>query len=164
MKTLNRTLAVFLAASSIALAVPLAAQASPMMGGEMEGCRGSQSMKGQRDGMPRMMKGLNLTAEQEARITELRKQDADLMAEKFKAMRDSRTQLHEMQKKGEYDEAKVKALTEQAALAMAEMGQLRARQHHQMMDILTPEQRQAFEAQREKMMQRWEKKRAGKPA
>jgi Spy/CpxP family protein refolding chaperone len=85
-----------------------------------------------------MMKKLKLTPEQEAKITELRKQDSELISAKYQSMRDSRAQLHEMQKNGDYDEAKVKALTEQGAQAMAEMAQLRARQHHQMMEVLSP--------------------------
>ncbi len=168
MNTFKRTLAVFLATSSIALAVPLAANAGPMMGGGMEGsCGGkgwSEMRGGKHDGLPPMMKKLGLTPEQEARITELRKQDSALIGEKYQSMRDSRAQLHEMQKNGDYDEAKVKALTEQGAQAMAEMAQLRARQHHQMMEVLTPEQRQKFATQREEMMKRWEKKRGEKPA
>ena len=79
-------------------------------------------------------------------------------------MRDNRSQMQAMMKAGDYDEAKVKTLTEQGAQAMAEMMQLRARQHHQMMAILTPEQRTQFEAQREEMMQRKDKMRGGRPA
>jgi hypothetical protein len=40
MNTFKRSLAVFLATSSIALALPLAATAGPMMGGGMEGACG----------------------------------------------------------------------------------------------------------------------------
>lgn len=169
MKTRNHTLTAFLAASSIALAVPLFAQARPMMDG-MDGCNAPQAMQGKRgfsgdrDGLPPMMKRLKLTPEQESKITQLRKQDADLMGEKFKTMRDSRAQLHEMQLKGEYDEAQVKSFTEKGAQAMAEMGQIRARQHHEMMQILTPEQRKQFESQRERMMNRGEQRREGRPA
>ena len=167
MNTFKRTLAVFLATSSIALAVPLAANAGPMMGGGMEGGCGkgwSEMRGGQRDGVPPMMKKLKLSAEQEAKITELRKQDAELIGDKVKTMRDNRSQMQAMMKAGDYDEAKVKTLTEQGAQAMAEMMQLRARQQHQMMAILTPEQRTQFEAQREEMMQRKDKRRGGRPA
>ncbi|MCB1967597.1 Spy/CpxP family protein refolding chaperone [Accumulibacter sp.] len=164
MNTFKRTLAVFLATSSIALALPPAAHAGPMAGGGMDGgCQGHGAMRGQRDGLPPMMKDLKLSPEQETRISELRKQDSALLSEKYESMRDSRRQLREMQKKGDYDEAQVKALTEKGALAMAEMAQLRARQHHQMMEILTPEQRTQFEEQRERMAQRWERKRGGRP-
>ncbi|HCZ16797.1 MAG TPA: Spy/CpxP family protein refolding chaperone [Accumulibacter sp.] len=163
MKTLNRTLAMFLAASSIALAVPMTVHADPMIGG-MDGCRGSQGMRGEPDGLPRMFRNLNLSTSQEAKIAELRKQDAVLMAEKLKVMRDTRVQLHELLKGETYDDTKVKALTEQGALAMAEMGQLRARQHYQTMQILTPEQRKEFDTQRERMISRWEQKRQGRPS
>ncbi|WP_291993513.1 Spy/CpxP family protein refolding chaperone [Candidatus Accumulibacter sp. ACC003] len=163
MKTFKYTLAAFLAASSIALAIPLTVEAAPM-GDGMAGCRGSQGMHGPREGLPRMMKKLKLTPEQEAKISDLRKQDAELIGAQLKVMDDSRTQLHELQKSDTYDEAKIKALTEQGAQAMASMGQLRARQHYQMMQILSPEQRQEFDAQRERMMKRWEEKRQGRPA
>jgi hypothetical protein len=48
MNTFKRSLAVFLATSSIALALPLAANAGPMMGGGMEGgCgQGWSAMRG----------------------------------------------------------------------------------------------------------------------
>lgn len=137
MKTRNTILAVLLAAGGIAMAVPFATQARPM--GGMEGCEHPHAMKGERDGIPRMLKRLDLSDAQKEQIGKLRQQDATALAEKFKIMRDSRAQLRDMRMKGEYDEAKIKALTEQGAQAMAEMGQLRARQMHEMAQILTPE-------------------------
>jgi len=160
MKYRNHILTAFLAASSIALVLPLATQARSM--GGMEGCEMPHAMKGDRDGLPPMMKRLNLTDEQKDKISQLRKQDAGVMAEKFKAMRDSRTQLREMQAKGEYDAAKVKVLTEQGAQTMAEMGQIRARQHHEMMQILTPDQRKQVAEKRERMMKHWDKRLEGR--
>ncbi|MDO9225825.1 MAG: Spy/CpxP family protein refolding chaperone [Pseudomonadota bacterium] len=156
MKFRNHILTAFLAASSIALVVPLTTQARSM--GDMGGCDRLHAMQGERDGLPPMMKRLNLTDEQKDKISQLRKQDAGLMAEKFKAMRDARSQLHEMQSKGEYDEAKVKVLTEQGAQTMAEMGQMRARQHHEVMQILTPDQRKQVAEKRERMMKHRDKR------
>ncbi|MBE2258132.1 MAG: Spy/CpxP family protein refolding chaperone [Candidatus Accumulibacter sp.] len=163
MNTLSRHIATFLAASSIALAVPGTAQADPMIG-DMPGCRGGQGMAGPRDGLPPMIRKLKLTPEQEAQIVALHKQDAELIGEKLKLMRDSRRQLRELSNADVYDEGKVKALTEQGAQAMAEMGQLRARQHYQTMQVLTPAQRKEFAALREGMMSRWQGKRQGRPA
>ncbi|MDD5391125.1 MAG: Spy/CpxP family protein refolding chaperone [Gallionellaceae bacterium] len=160
MKFRNYILTAFLAASSIALAIPLTTQARSM--GGMEGCERPHGMRGERDGLPPMMKRLNLTDEQKDKISQLRKQDAGLMAEKFKIMRDSRIQLHELQSKDEYDEAKVKVLTEQGAQTMAEMGQIRARQHHEIMQILTPDQRKQFAEKRERMMKHWDKRHEGR--
>ena len=153
MKTFNHTLAMFLAASSIALAVPLAVEARPM-GGDADDCRGPNAMQGHRDGVPPSLAALKLTSEQRERISALRRQDADLMDEKFKHVRDTRAQLDEMEMRGEYDEVKVRMLTEEGARVMAEMAQIRARQQHQMMAILTPEQRQQFAAQRAETMKR----------
>ena len=99
MNTFKRTLAVFLATSSIALALPLAANAGPMMGGGMEGgCgQGRSAMRGgPDDGLPPMMKKLKLTPAQEAKITELRKQDSELISAKYQSMRDSGAQLDEL--------------------------------------------------------------------
>lgn len=160
MKFRNHILTAFLAASSIALVLPLTTQARSM--GGMEGCEGPHAMQGERDGLPPMMKRLNLTDEQKDKISQLRKQDAGLMAEKFKAMRDSRAQLHDLQSKGEYDAAKVKVLTEQGAQTMAEMGQIRARQLHAMLQILTPDQRKQFAEKRERMMKHWDKRHEGR--
>ncbi len=161
MKVRNTILTVLLAAGGIAMAVPLVTQANPMDG--MGGCDKPHAMKGERDGLPRMLKRLDLSAEQQDRISALRKQDAGIMAEKFKIMRDSRAQLGDMRMKGEYDEARIKALTEQGAQAMAEMGQLRARQMHEMARILTPEQRKQVEAKRERMMKRWQERHEDRP-
>lgn len=152
MSTPSLTLAILLAAG-LSLAVPLSAEAGGPPGAAYN-CLGPQAAQGHRDGVPPMMKGLKLTAEQQARIAELRKQDADLMDEKFKHFRDTRMQLDEMQMKGEYDELQVKKLTEEGAQVMAELEQIRARQQHQMMDILTPAQRKEFEAQSQRLMQR----------
>lgn len=156
MKVRNKILAALLAASSIALVVPLATQAHPM--GGHGGCERSHAMKGESDGLPRMLKRLDLSAEQKEKISALRKQNAGIMAEKFKAVRDNRAQLGDMRMKGEYDEAKIKALTEQGALAMAEIAQLRARQMHEIEQLLTPEQRQQVQAKRERMQKHWQER------
>lgn len=161
MKVRNKILVALIAAGGIAMAVPLATQARPM--GGMDGCEHPHAMQGERDGVPRMLKRLDLSDAQKEQIGKLRQQDATALAEKFKVMRDSRAQLRDMRMKGEYDAAKVKTLTEQGAQAMAEMGQLRARQMHEMAQILTPEQRQQVEAKRERMLKRWQERHEDRP-
>lgn len=161
MKVRNTIITVLLAAGGIAMAVPLATQARPL--GDMEGCEHPRAMQAERDGMPRLFKRLDLSDAQKAQLEQLRQRDAAVLAEKFKTMRDSRAQLRDMRIKGEYDAAKIKALTERGAMAMAEMGQLRARQMHEMAQILTPEQRQQVEAKREKMLKRWQERHGERP-
>ncbi len=156
MNVRTKILAVLLAAGGIAMAVPLATQAHPM--GGQGGCERSHAMKGERDGLPRMLKRLDLSAEQKDKISALRKQDAGILAEKFKTLRDNRAQLGDMRMKGEYDEAKIKMLTEQGAQTMAEIAQLRARQMHEIQQLLTPEQRQQVEAKRERMQKHWQER------
>lgn len=161
MKVRNKILVALIAAGGIAMAVPLVTQANPM--GGMEGCEHPRAMKGERDGLPRMLKQLNLSAEQQDKISQLRQRDAEPIAAKFEAMRDSRAQLRGMLMKGEYDEAKIKTLTERGAQAMAEMGQLRARQMHEVAQILTPEQRKQAEAKRGQMMKHWQQRHEDRP-
>ena len=136
MPTRNRILVTLLAAGSIALAIPPSVAADPMS--EHIDCHGQYEALGHREGVPPMMKGLKLTSEQRARISGLRKQDADLMDEKLKHVRDTRMQLDEMLMRGEYDELEVKKLTEEGGRVMAELEQLRARQQHHCRAFRTP--------------------------
>lgn len=149
----NKTLIALLTAGGLALALPLSGQARPM--GGMEGCESPRAFMGDRDGLPRMMKRLDLTDAQKDQISQLRQRDAAMMAEKFKTLRETRSALRDMRLKDEYDAVRIKMLTEQGALAMAEMAQMRARQHHEIWQILTPEQRQRAEAKRERMRKHW---------
>jgi len=150
MKAPSRYVVALLAASGIALALPLAVQARPMMDGP--GCHGHTSMdrggRGGEFGMfggrhgPAYLRGLNLTEEQQDKIFNLMHAQAPAVRAKVKELRDARSNLEALTRAPSYDEAKVRALTDKAAATMAELARLHARSEHQIYQLLTPEQRQ----------------------
>jgi len=152
----TKIMTAFLAASSIALAIPFAAQARPGGGDVFDGgCRAQGEMMkhgGMRGGHGGgMMRQLDLTDAQQDKMFELRYAMAPKMREEMKTARAASESLRDMMQKGEYDEGKVKELTEQRALAMSRMAQLRARNQYEVFQLLTPEQRdqwQKLQAQR----------------
>lgn len=153
----TKIITAFLAASSIALAVPFAAQARPG-GGDFfgGGCSAHGDMMrhgGMRGGQGGgMMRQLDLTEAQQDKMFELRYAMAPKMREEMKTARAASASLRDMIQNGEYDEAKVKALTDQRAQAMSRMAQLRARNQYEVFQLLTPEQRD-----------QWQKLRAQRP-
>lgn len=153
----TKIIATFLAASSIALAVPFAAQARPGGDGFFDGACSAQGGMMKHGGMRGghgggMMRQIDLTEAQQDKMFELRYAMAPRMHEEMKTMRTASQALRDMMDKGEYDEAKVKALTEQRAQAMSRMAQLRAKNQHEVYQLLTPEQRD-----------QWQKLRAERP-
>jgi len=147
----TKIVSAFLVASSIALAVPLAAQARPDGDGAFAGgcgARGEMMKHGGRHGGergPGMMRELNLTEAQQDKMFELRYAMAPKMREEMKAIRAASESLRDMADKGEYDEAKVKSLTETRAQAMSRMAQLRAKNQHEVYQLLTAEQRDQWQ-------------------
>jgi periplasmic protein CpxP/Spy len=143
----------FLLASSIALAVPLVAQAGPGMGGGMGSCgvsmhRGAGMDGSGRGGMMRMLKGLDLTDAQRDQIFELKHAQMPKMREQMKVVRDLRNQLREAATADSYDAARVKVLTEQQSVAMATMMQSRIAGERAVYELLTPEQRDMLKKKR----------------
>ncbi|HQU88690.1 MAG TPA: Spy/CpxP family protein refolding chaperone [Denitromonas sp.] len=143
----------FLLASSIALAVPLMAQAGPGMGDGMGSCGTSMHRGGgmdgpSRGGMMRMLKGLDLTDAQRDQIFELKHAEMPKMREQMKVMHDLRKQLREAATAENYDAARVKALTEQQSAAMATMMQSRIAGERAVYELLTPEQRETLKDKR----------------
>lgn len=143
----------FLLASSIALAVPMVAQAGPGMGDGMGSCSVSMHRGGGMDGpgrggMMRMLKGLDLTDAQRDQIFELKHAEMPKMREQMKVVRDLKNQLREAASAENYDAARVKALTEQQAAAMATMMQSRIAGERAVYEVLTPEQREQIKETR----------------
>ncbi|MCB1959547.1 MAG: Spy/CpxP family protein refolding chaperone [Rhodocyclaceae bacterium] len=167
MKINTPTLKAFLVASSIALAVPLVAQARPDMDERFgEGPRCEEGMR-KHEGMGRhhggpgmgMLRGLDLSDAQRDRIFELKHALAPKLRDEMKAVHASRQSLREMMDKGEYDAAKVKQLTEEGAAAKARMAQLTLQNQHEVYQLLTPEQRTKMSELREQRAERREAKR-----
>lgn len=145
----KRALTHFMLASSIALGLPLAAGARPMMG-EPDSCGGPMQMMGERgmsggNHLPPFLRDLNLSDTQRDRIFDLMHAQAPAMREQAKAMRKSQMELRQLGLSGEYSEAKAKALADANAQAMAKMGQLQASSSHQVYLLLTPEQQKRLE-------------------
>lgn len=157
MKTSHRYLAALMAAGSITLALPLAAFANPAPGGE--GCHGPMSMErgGHRPefGMfgghsPGYLRGLNLSEEQQDKIFNLMHAQAPAARAKIKELREARSNLEALVRSSAYDEARVRSLTDKAAVAMADLARMHARTEHQIYQLLTPEQRQALEERKDR--------------
>ncbi|MFZ5512272.1 MAG: Spy/CpxP family protein refolding chaperone, partial [Pseudomonadota bacterium] len=93
-------------------------------------------------------RGLDLTEAQRDKIFQLTHAQTPAMRDKGKEIHKARAELRKLAFSAEYDEARVRALSETAAAAMAEMAQMRARLGHEIYQILTPEQRKTLEERR----------------
>lgn len=144
-----RTLRNALIAAGLALAVPFAAQARPMMEGKAY-CDRPMPMKmqdGQRNhgGMRHGPRGLDLSEEQRDKLFELMHAQAPVMREHAKTARAAQRELRDLARAETFDAERAKALAEASAQAKSEMAQLRARNQHAVLQILTPEQRQKWQ-------------------
>ncbi len=158
MKLAKTLIPAILVAGSLAVALPLAAHARPF-GGEHHGMHGGMFSS---EPMPRLLRGLDLTEAQRDKIFELMHAQAPALRDKAKEMHKARTELRRLAFSAEYDEAKVMALSEANAKAMAEMAQMRARLGHEIYQILTPEQRKTLEERRAAFQERRGKGGAGR--
>ena len=163
------TLKSFLVASSIALAVPLAAQARPDMGEHFGGGRCDAEMrahdgKGRHHGGPKMgmLRGLDLSDAQRDQIFELKHALVPELRAEMKVVRATRQALREMMENGSYDAAQVQQLTEQGAAAKARMAQLTLKNQHAVYQLLTPEQRERMKELREQRVSRRDAMRGGR--
>lgn len=145
------TFTTLLAAAGIALAMPLAAHADPG-----PGCEGHGSMGyGGPHGHPGMfggehgLQGLKLTEEQQDKIFNLRHTQEPAVRAKFKELRASREELRALTHAPNYDEAKVRAVTDKSAAVMAELARMHARTEYQIYQILTPEQRKQLDERKD---------------
>ncbi len=141
----KRTLTHFFIASSIALGLPLSADARPKMDGP-NGCDSPIQMMGERgmpggNHLPPFLRDLNLSETQRDQIFDLMHTQAPAMRDLDKAVRKSQMELRQLGLSDEYSEAKAKTLAEANAQAMARMAQMHASTSHQIFQLLTPEQR-----------------------
>lgn len=143
-----------LVVGGLAVTLPLAAQARPF-GGDHFG-PGVHAEKGMRGGhgMHRMLRGLDLSEAQRDQIFQLLHAQAPAMREKGKELRESRRELQEAAMSEQYDEARVRSLSDNAARAMAEMMEMRARTQNQIYQLLTPEQRTKLEERKARFSER----------
>jgi Spy/CpxP family protein refolding chaperone len=121
----------------MALAAPLSSYANPKP--MMEHGTMHDMGPGAHD---RFLHGIALSEEQQDKIFAIHNAQAPAMREQHKIVRKAHTELHALVASGQYDERKVRALAETGAKAMAELQQMQARSHAQILQLLTPEQRQ----------------------
>jgi len=163
----TKIIGAFLAASSVALAIPYAAQARGGEGGFGGGCEArGHHMKGDKHmfgghGDRGMLRGLDLTEAQKDKIFEMRHELAPKMREQMKAARAADQALREMMDKGEYDAARVKALTEERAAAMSQMAQMKFASQNEVYQLLTDEQKAEFAKRKEERQSRHERRGMG---
>ena len=161
MKTRKHYLAALLAAGGIALALPFAVQANPMMDGtrcEGHGGMGHGGHRGHGGEWGAFggafgghgLRGLDLSDEQQDQIFKLRHTQAPAMRAKVKELREARSNLEALTRAPNYDEARVRALTDKAAASMAELARMHARTEHQIYQLLTPEQRQQLDERKDR--------------
>jgi len=124
---LNRTLAGFLAASAVALALPVHAHS-----------RGA----GHEAGGAGMFRHLQLTTEQREQVSKIFKEQEGAFKQRVEAARAA----HEALRKAAIDpKADVRPLADAAGKAHAEVAVLRAETMRKVLPILTPEQRSKLE-------------------
>lgn len=153
-----------------ALALPLTAFAQPGEGPRGDGfCdrphhhhvhkHGHQHGKmhhghhGKRDGMRHVLRGLDLSDAQREQIRQIMDQHRPQMREQAKVMREHRQALRELTTAEVVDEARLQQLSAQHGQIMSERTARRVRMQHEILAVLTPEQR---EMAREKLQKRGE--------
>ena len=139
----------FLAISSIALALPMAAIADPGFGGPIDHGAGMMHRHGlhhAEPGLMPMLRHLDLSEAQQDKVFAIMHAQAPQMREHGKALHKARTELRDLALSDKFDDARARALADTAARAQSEMALLRARTVQQIFALLTPEQRkQALE-------------------
>jgi Spy/CpxP family protein refolding chaperone len=112
------------------------------MGHEHGPMMGHDEMFGDDGEVPHALRHLQLSEAQQDKIFAIMHGQAPQARELRKAMHKAHSALHELVTTGPYDDAKAKALSDSLGKALSESALLHARTHHQILDVLTPEQRQ----------------------
>ena len=99
---------------------------------------------------PPFLHGLDLSDAQQDKIFNILLADAPLAHEQEKLVHKSGKELHALLEQDQYDEAKIKVLADTQAHATAQLMVLHARSMHQILALLTPEQRTQLSAMKEK--------------
>ena len=129
------------------LAIPQTLSAQP------EGRRG---FRGNRGGPRALLRELDLSEEQRERLRALAEQGRSSGA--FERLMETRKALNEAVESGA-DEGTLRQLAYECGMAEGDAAVERARAHAQMMEILTPEQREQYRALKEEREQRMEERR-----
>ena len=112
------------------------------MGQEHGGMMHDGGMFADDGAMPHMLRHLQLSEAQQDKIFTILHAQAPQARELRKAMEKAHRGLHELVTTGPFDDAKAKALSEALGKALSDSALLHARTHHQILEVLTPDQRQ----------------------
>jgi protein CpxP len=110
-----------------------------------DGMAGGGPMFGEGGPMPPFLRGLHLSEAQQDKVFTIMHAQAPQAREQAKTLRKAHRAMHELATSAKYDDAKAKALSDALAKAISDMALLHARTAHQVYEVLTPEQREAFE-------------------
>ncbi|ANJ74762.1 Spy/CpxP family protein refolding chaperone [Ralstonia insidiosa] len=97
--------------------------------------------RGHHHGGEFFLRGLKLTEEQRDKIFAIKYAQMPQEREQHKAVAHARRDLRQMVMSGQYDEARVRTLSEALGRAVTQEAQLRAQAGAKIMQVLTPEQR-----------------------
>ena len=138
----------FLTAAALALAVPLTASAAPGPQGDCAGIDGHGPLGRHGGEMARPplagLRAINLSEAQRDKIFEILHAQEPAMRERAKAEQKANEELRKLAAAPDYNETRVRVLSETIGKAAAESALARAKTDHQIVEILTPEQRQQF--------------------
>ena len=141
----------FLAAASIALAVPLSALAfgnkvetpNEKNFGHCEEHGGMMHVRHHAGDLPmHSLKRLNLSDEQQDKIFKLMHEQMPAQRDKMKSVEKLEQTLSELKQGNDYSDAKARSLVDQIAKTRADMEMERIATERKVLEILTPEQRQ----------------------
>ena len=149
----------FLAAASIALAVPLSALAfgnkaetpSEKNFGHCEGHGGMMHARHHAGDLPmHSLKRLNLSDEQQDKIFKLMHEQMPAQRDKMKSVEKLEQSLSDLKQANDYSDSKARSLVDQIAKARADMEMDRITTERKVLEILTLEQRQQLSEMRNK--------------
>lgn len=127
---------------------------SPVMAGDGEHCDRHHADKtghhGGKHGFHEKFKELNLTDAQQAQVKAIMEKQKPQREAKWKELRESHQALHEATRGDQYDAAKVRELANKQAQLKADMTVMRIESMRQVYALLTPEQKQKWDAKRER--------------
>jgi Spy/CpxP family protein refolding chaperone len=149
---MNRQIASFLIASSLALGVS-AAGAQPTAGDASANTHAQgQHMRGH--GGQRWLRQLDLSEAQRDQIFKIFHEQAPAMREQAKVVRNTRQELRQAALSPSFDRSRARQLADTQAKALSEMTFMRADGMSRVVALLTPEQRSKLQQMRERGQQR----------
>ena len=99
-------------------------------------------------GFQHKLKGLDLTAAQQEQVKAIMEKQKPLREARMKELHESRQALREATRSDAYDSAKVREIANRQAALHADMTVLRVETMRQVYALLTPEQKQKWDAKR----------------